>query len=246
VALQLGDRDGSGGVNTSKCLSLRENADSTKRESAPPTMNSNIRATCAFLLLMLMVGCADLPAQTLDITHVDLFRVRGWTSTRVSVEGLRLGMSLEQAQAVLSARGLSLYDYLNRPNRCGASSHACDVSRNGLTDGTIISVELDANGHIVMILLGIPDDPATLPETIAGRFKGMTRRFFFDYSDELRVRLLGPPDRVKKSPTTDAMQGQIYYYDRIGLIVSTSRALMRGMKEPTRPELRGIQFVPPK
>jgi hypothetical protein len=33
---RLADRDGSGGMNTIKSLSLRENADSTKRVSAPP------------------------------------------------------------------------------------------------------------------------------------------------------------------------------------------------------------------
>ena len=36
MALQLRDHDGSGGMNPSKGLSLREIADSTKRESAPP------------------------------------------------------------------------------------------------------------------------------------------------------------------------------------------------------------------
>jgi RHS repeat-associated protein len=36
VTVRLNGRDGPGGMKTSKCLSLRENADSTKRESAPP------------------------------------------------------------------------------------------------------------------------------------------------------------------------------------------------------------------
>ena len=36
MAVQLRDHDGSVGMNTAKSLSLREIADSTRRESAPP------------------------------------------------------------------------------------------------------------------------------------------------------------------------------------------------------------------
>jgi hypothetical protein len=209
-------------------------------------MSNRLPAYCMLLLTVLGPGCPSLSARMLDIGRVDLLGMERWNSTQVSVEGLRLGMSLDQAQAALSERGLGLYDYMDRPNPCRVGNRSCDVSRNGLTGGTIITVGMDGNGRITAIVIGIPEDPATLSQTIAGRFKGMTRRFFFHYSDALRLKLLGPPDRVKKSPTTDAMQGQIYYYDRLGLIVGTSRSLMRGMKAPTPPELSDIEFVMPK
>jgi len=208
-------------------------------------MNRHVRVYLTVFVAILVLVCTRVFARTLEITQVDLFSLKGWKSTQVTVDGLRLGMSLKEANAGLSAYGLNLYDQGDQ-KACLVTSRFCYASREPTHDGTIIGVELGPRSEIVAIVLEIPENPATLPATLAARFKGMTRRFFFHYSDALRLKLLGPPDRVKKSPTTDAMQGQIYYYDRLGLIVGTSRSLMRGMKAPTPPELSDIEFVMPK
>ena len=210
-------------------------------------MSKHVRYACSFIVINLALVSTCFPAPSLDIIKIDLLSLKNWNSTQVSVEGLRLGMGIKLANEVLRIRGLRLIDELTRSG-CTPSSHSCYIvgRTKKETMASAVGILVGKSGRITMIDIGIPEDPATLPETIAGRFKGMTRRFFFHYSDELRVNLLGPPDRVKKSPTTDAMQGQIYYYDRLGLIVGTSRSLMRGMKTPTPPELTGIQFVLPK
>lgn len=207
-------------------------------------MNRYFRVSFALTLVIFWVACTALSAGTLDITQVDLFSLKGWDSNRVSVDGLRLRMNLTNASQTLSTGGLALFDSAARTT-CGVTSLSCYVASRATDGGTVI-ISLSGDARVASIYVGVPEDPATLPSTIAGRFKGMTRRFFFHYSDELRLKLLGPPDRVKKSPTTDAMQGQMYYYDRLGLIVGTSRSLMRGMKTPTPPELSGIEFVAPK
>lgn len=215
-------------------------------------MKNHFRCACVLSLMIFGLGCASLSARTMSITQVDLFSLKRWNSTQVSVYGLRLGMTLEEATAVLSGTGLSLSDVAARTS-CGRASRFCEVDlSNGATeDGTDVEVQFGKGDRISIIdigsplinPMGFPRNPATVT---ANSFMGMPWRFFFHYSDELRLRLLGPPDRVKKSPTTDAMQGQIYYYDRLGLIVGTSRSLMRGMKKPTPPELSGIEFVMPK
>lgn len=207
-------------------------------------MNNHPRVNVMAFAAIILLGCSQLLARSLEITQIDLFSLKGWESAQVSVEGLRLGMNLGSAAAALSKRGLRPFDDATRLP-CTATSRTCYVARQA-TDGGTVDVKLENGGRIAAIYVGMPEDPATLTQTIAGRFKGMTRRFFFHYSDELRLKLLGPADRVKKSPTTDALQGQIYYYDRLGLTVGTSRSLMQGMKHPTPPELGDIEFVMPR
>jgi hypothetical protein len=207
-------------------------------------MSNYTRVYVMVFAAIILPGCSQLLARSLEITQVDLFSLKGWNSVQVSVDGLWLGMNFGGAASALSKRGLRLFDDASR-SPCTATSRTCYVARQA-TDGGTVDVALENGGRIDAIYVGMPEDPATLPQTIAGRFKGETRRFFFHYSDALRLKLLGPPDRVKKSPTTDAMQGQIYYYDRLGLIVGTSRSLMRDMKTPTPPELSDIEFVMPK
>ena len=207
-------------------------------------MNNSTRVYVMVFSAIMLLGCSQLLARSLEITQVDLFGLKGWNSVQVSVEGLRFGMNLGGAAAALSKRGLRLFDDASRLP-CTATSRTCYVARQA-TDGGTVDVALENGGRIAAIYVGMPEDPATLPQTIAGRFKGMTRRFFFHYSDELRLSLLGRPDSVAKSPTTNAIQAQRYIFDRLGLVVYTNRYLMDGMKHPSAPELSSIEFVMPK
>lgn len=207
----------------------------------------NKHLSLSLIVVMFGVGLVSLQAsdRSLDITRVDLFSLKRWNSTQVCIDGLRLEMLLPDAKAALLKRGLGLFDQVGQ-GPCSAGSRICYVARQATADGTAVTVELGPGGRIIMVDVGVPEDPATLPSTIAGRFKGMTREFFFHYSDEFRLKLLGPPDRVKKSPAADAIQVQRYTYDRLGLVVYTNRYLRRGMKHPSAPELSSIEFVMPK
>ena len=213
-------------------------------------MNSRSRVFLTLFAAILLFGCTRLLAGTLEITQVDLFSLKDWNSTQISVYGLRLGMTLEQTTTALSEKRLNLYDTADR-TACGPTSRVCYVSKEATQDGTDVTVQFGKGDEIDMIDIGSPwinpmghhRNPANVT---ANSFKGETRRFFFHYSDELRLKFLGAPDSVAKSPTTNAIQAQRYTYDRLGLVVYTNRYLREGMKHPSAPELSSIEFVMPK
>lgn len=215
-------------------------------------MNKHLRVCPMLLAAILVLFCTRVSARTFDMSQIDLFSLKGWNSTQVSVYGLRLGMTLDEATAALSGSGFALSDVASRTS-CGRASRFCevDLSNKATEDGTDVEIQLGNGGRIEMIDIGSPlinpmGSPRNPASITAKSFKGMTRRFFFHYSNKLRLKLLGPPDRVEKSPVTDALQAQRYSYDRLGLIVFTKRYLMKGMKRPSAPEFSSIEFVMPK
>jgi len=213
-------------------------------------MNSHLRFHCTLFAALLVFGSARVLTRTLDIARVDLFSLKGWNSRQVSVIGLQLGMTLKEAKDALSERGLKLYDMADR-TACGPTSGFCNVSKEATQGGADVTVQFGKRGRISMIDVGSPSinpmgyhrNPARIT---ANSFKGETRRFFFHYSDELRLKLLGRPDRVAKNLTTDAIQAQRYTYDHLGLVIYTNRYLRDGMKRPSAPALSSIEFVMPK
>jgi len=77
-------------------------------------MNNYTRVYVMVFGAIILLGCSQLLARSLEITQVDLFSLKGWSSVQVSVEGLRLGMNLGGAAAALSKRGLRLFDDASR------------------------------------------------------------------------------------------------------------------------------------
>lgn len=206
-------------------------------------MNRSFRKSCALLLVIYGLVCVGLFAATLNITHVDLFSMKDWNSKEVSVEGMRLGMNLGSAISTLSQRGLRLFDDATRLP-CTAKSHTCYVARRP-TDGGTVDVALQNGGSIAAINIGIPEDPATLPQTIAGRFKGATRELFFHYTDKLREELLGAADQTKRGEQTRFMRFATYSYCRLGVRFYTEQLTVRRSSTPSSVELMSVEFFLP-
>lgn len=204
-------------------------------------MNSHyFRVSCVLVLAIFGLGCASLLARTMDITEVDLFSMKRWNSADVSVQGLRLGMSLHRAEIVLSKEGLGLFDDLRR-TPCGPTSRSCFIARKATYGGTV-NVALKNGGMISAINIGMPEDPTALSHTIAGCLKGATRELFFHYSHGLREKLLGVADRIDKSEQTRFMQFTTYSYCRLGLRFYTERLGRRGTNQLSSPQLMSIEF----
>jgi hypothetical protein len=184
---------------------------------------STIVFTCALAVLALAVPS---PSQTLqksasvalELTEVDLFSRAGWDSRGVSILGIRLGMTRDEARSHLQSLGYRLLDSDPSP-RTTCRSERCEVCNSqDLCPG--IALSFGPIDRIVSIdIERIPADaiPSVKRVAITRRFKGKTYSFFNDYSSALRRRLLGRESSIKSDPKYQEIK--TYRYDRLGVIV---------------------------
>lgn len=181
-------------------------------------------ALCAGLLLAVHVvwqptNCWSRDAEGIELTRTDLFSVHGWRSTDVSVLGLHLGMTREQAVANARAHGLRVADQgVGGPCR----RSVCAVLRNHTWVG--ITLNFDARGVVTQVEVGTAPyfaDPAVRAMSVTHKFKGATRELFEHYSEALRVNLLGRGRLVKttRAPATGAVTSLLYSYPRRGVLL---------------------------
>ncbi len=198
----------------------------------------------------------------LEITRVDLFGMKGWTSRKVSVSGFMLGMSRKQAFQVLQHQPLRLDDDLGQG--C-LKEETC----NALNVGQYIGLRLFFGGDndtVEKITIETPssDVPrADQSNWLVNRFLGQTLQFFDIRSDKLQsdpwVRLFGSPDSFwagtykppKKSlfdpPKSSGLPARGYEYRRLGLVVrlkyGKSLPYPRVLPAPVNV---AVDFVPPQ
>jgi hypothetical protein len=203
---------------------------------------------------MLFVAVAPTFSQTkkaseetpaLELTEADLFARPQWVSTQVSVLGIRLAMTRREATEQVRRRGLQLIA-LDGPlyeNPCGQFEECVVCDSQKVFMG--IRLVFGSNGKIAGIRLERirnMGNPAARKVAIQWRLKGNTYRFFNDYSDDLRVKLLG------RAPGADSIEtgGTQYVYPRLGLRVAI-RLFPNSEKDPA---LRGdtillVDFIAP-
>jgi hypothetical protein len=207
-----------------------------------------IRVLCC--LMIPGAGCW-VPAQSeparspkvLEFAEVDVFADPTWTSTQVSVAGIRLGMTYEEANRQAGFHSYKLTALVPPWDGPCKAPFDCDLCERNKIVGVDLLFGDDrrvANIRIHRLRNGPNPSP---PESLQWRFKGSTYQFFNNYSDDLRVKLLGASPRLA-SPMTGG--GDSYYYSRRGLKIAV-RLFGEAEKDPS---LRGdtlliVDLVPP-
>ncbi len=166
----------------------------------------------------------------LEITQLDLFSIRNWNSTQVSVFGLMLGMTRRETLVVTQKTGLRLDDDLGQG--C-LNEKTCSVLEGGRYNG--VSLIYDDSEILEKIRIEAQIRHVSKEERsgwVVGRFQGETRRLFESYSDSVRSQILGPIDamwagKMKPFPAWDphSADGTLpahrrgYQYKKHGLIL---------------------------
>lgn len=161
-------------------------------------------------------GGHDSASRIIEITRTDLFLYHNWDSTKVSVLGLRLGMTREEASEQLRYYKFHLEDADPGPQKICRQA-MCDV-HNSLGVYSAIVVFFDPSNHVVEILIErIPADAgvSVRKAAITNRFKGSTYSLFNNYSTALRKSLLGVESAVDSDPTYPDIKS--YKYERLGV-----------------------------
>jgi len=184
-----------------------------------------------------------------DLSTPTSFSVPGWQMKEIAVAGFVLGMTREQAFQIASASGLKLRS--DQPPRalgelkapCPADS--CSVSQ---LNGNWIGVNLFfTSDRLVKIKVSEPvdADPEVKKVNIARSFQGLTHELFNNYSDDLRVRILGVA-QAEETPITVA--GQIsslasveYDYSHAEVIIHLT---LDKREHPPKPFDLEVDFIP--
>jgi len=212
-----------------------------------------ISVCVTFLSFAANVKCSSIASQggtttahmpDIEMTEEDLFASEHWDSAHTRVLGFRLGMTREEASADARQHELSLIapDLRSLAECLGAKCEVC--TRHRICPG--ITLVFDNKGKIVeMEITLVPRDAAAVVRkaAITRKFKGNTYDFFNQYSDELRVRLLGPGVQgSKQRPSTSSpLRDFIYVYQQRGLKVYVEL----DERTPTAPASLAVSFLPP-
>jgi len=217
-------------------------------------------ASCFLISAGLHVMClAQVPAtgDAIEITGTDLFATDHWLSTQVSVKGLMLGMSRRRAVEVLAPQHLNLDDASGQG--CRSNSSVCYVLRLGTYTG--MTVAFGDNDTMEKIAIDAYNRTASKDERsacLSHDFAGKTRELVEDYSDHLRVRILGnaekyavklppfPRARLLLPPRNDRpITHYQYFYLRRGLILHTYVSGRDGFIGQGPLDKLVLEFVPP-
>ncbi len=190
-----------------------------------------------------------------EITQVDLFSLKNWNSTQVSVLGLMLEMTRREALMVAVKNRLRLDDDLGQG--C-LKEKTCNVLEGGRYNG--LSLVYGENELVERIRIEAHIRHTSREERsswLVSRFQGETRRLFESYSDSVRNQILGPIDsmwvgKMKPLSAWDTRSYGLelpahrrgYQYGKQGLI------LYADLHEPNPQsdddvEKLTIEFVPP-
>jgi len=194
---------------------------------------------CNFLLMVALLGIVghsqiqgahDSGSHVIEITATDLFLDHNWNSTKVSVLGIRLGMTREEALEQLRYYKFHLEDSDPGPQKICRQA-MCDV-HNSLGVYSAMVVFFDPSNHVVEIHVErIPADAgvSVRKAAITNRFKGSTYSLFNNYSTALRKRLLGLESAVDSDPTYPDIKS--YKYERLGVKLTITANRYGGEKE---------------
>lgn len=187
--------------------------------------------------------------EAVELTQVDLFGLLDWQHKRVAVDGFTLGITLEQAFEIAKARNLRIISSMP-PRTVGDVGGSCRGGSCSVyeVDGPFIGVGFFfETRHLTKITVSysVDMDPEGQRANIRQDFKGLTRRFFTDYSENLRNKVLGPAEGV--SDTTRPKDSGSFRYIEYDYRDSGVLVHVIVTKDPTPDTLDlAVDFVAPK
>lgn len=193
----------------------------------------------------------------LEITQIDLFGLRHWSSTQVTIYGFRLGMTIREASALARRKRFSLNEEATQgpclelpknPN-FDVDWRACHVmTARALPTG----VELHFRDRdsvvdrIEVYVLPAWGSPASWRrDALTKRLIGRTYRLMNHYSDELRLSFLGPEDSSEERRESSYLVRKSYLYRKLGLVFKVSYDRVEVGKAPMV-ELDSIELIGPR
>jgi hypothetical protein len=167
------------------------------------------RRAALFLACLLMAAFpaaapSALAGRTVELTEVDLFSLPDWEHQTIAVDGLTLDITKEQVVEIAKRKGLILRNKqmlrkVGEPN-VPCTQRVCGIDKLG---GPWIGLDLFFDmDRVNKIKVSVPADADAEVRSvnIAREFKGLTRQFFNNYSDDLRIKILGAADEKKTHP----------------------------------------------
>jgi hypothetical protein len=214
-------------------------------------MQLTFKWTCLILALLIrpvsvLSQAAPAKKPTIELTRVDLFAQHGWKSTDVSILGVQLGMTRDQAKKIISGKGLILKCFL--PNGNGneiPDGPACEAFFPPSTD-TTVGFAFDDAGKVRE--LGI-DQLATAMvwnnhQVSRKGLHGYTSSLVNHYTEALREQLLGSPDVNEQKQNWPSEAEFHYVYKKIGVELRGNR--QSSTKYGAQEFLWELNFVPPE
>jgi hypothetical protein len=217
-------------------------------------MNNILRATgwlivvnCIVSGLGVRMAAAERKYPTIELSEVDLFSSKNWSSSQISVWGLRLGMSRADANEEISRHNLRLRQsgLQYEPLPC-ADSRVCETV-NSKGDYVGPTITFDPHHSILEIIIEPVPPYAFHPlktSSLTLHLKGKMFDFFNKpYSDEERIALFGHETKVEnvKGQLDDKVKDSEYIYQHFGATVTVSP---RNSVDRTL-ELVRVAFYPP-
>jgi len=187
-------------------------------------------ASSMVAVLLVMVGIfASAQDERIDITKVDPFSRSGWRGSDIEILGFYPGMTREEMRLNARQRGFKLEKWAGNSLPCDPKSvgsypmDGCDVySSNGA-----IGLFFNSQNLLQSIQLTVPvyssesNAIKNRPRDLTWQLRGALHRLFWNYSDELRVSLLGEPDQVLKLPSLPYRPYLLVDYCKRGLSFRT-------------------------
>ncbi len=162
----------------------------------------------------------------LELTEVDVLARHDWSSEDVAVLGFHLGMKRAEAMENARERKLTLMATTHQDTSPCSVSH-CDVcDEKVICNG--IGLEFDSGESVdaINIVRTEPDFSSEVRNaSIVRHFKGRTYSFFHNYSNELRLKLLGSESKREENASVK------YLYPKFGVQVYVSHSPNRGVPE---------------
>jgi hypothetical protein len=176
-----------------------------------------IRLALWFLGIASFLVASDEPTNSLEISKVDLFSSRQWTSLDISVGGFKLGMTKEDVSRLAEQKGYKILDTLGRNQEC--EQKRCDVYSRGSRplgvslvygdDAKLREIEIDS-----IQMYSESGEPDWAKDVIALKLHGDTDQLVNHFSEELCHKLLGNETRKEQDGNSRVSTASAIYENR--------------------------------
>jgi hypothetical protein len=166
----------------------------------------------AFMITAWMFsGIGSYAQKPSEISATDIFSLKDWNSREVTVLGVKLGMLRSEAVRAAQASGFAIPNCKSPRTGRGTDEDFCGIYQNGLT--TFVDLYFDMEDRVKEILIQLYVIDAGGPLWMAKHMKGMSGQLATQYSDALRVKLLGmEEEHCIQNPSSPPPKVQAYFH----------------------------------